>query len=148
MPTIRREFQIQINAQAKNVWRTMLDSKHYIDWTSAFCEGSYFEGNWEKNSRIRFLAPQGGGMFSRIAENREAEFVSIEHLGEISTSGEEDTESERVRSWAPAFENYHFIAKDGGTLLRIEIDVAPEWDDYMQSTWPKALERLKAICEA
>lgn len=148
MPGTRREFQIQINAPAIEVWQHMIDAKDYVDWTTPFCEGSYFEGSWEKGTTIRFLSPQGGGMYSRIVENRKGEFISIEHLGEISATGEIDTESERVRSWAPAFENYHFVAKDGGTLLRIEMDVSQEWDDYMQSTWPKALERLKAIAEA
>lgn len=148
MPKCRRHFQIQINAPAMDVWRHMLDAKDYREWTRAFCEGSRYEGSWQKGSTIRFLALEGGGMYSRIAENIEGEFVSIEHLGEISASGEIDTESERIRAWAPAFENYHFIANDGGTLLRIEMDVSAEWDDYMQSTWPKALEQLKAICEA
>ena len=148
MPTTRREFQIHIAASPREVWQHMLDPKDYTDWTTAFCEGSYFEGSWDQGSDIRFLSPQGGGMISRIAAHRPAEFLSIEHLGYISNDGVEDTQSEQIKSWAPAFENYHFIAQNGGTLLRIDQDVTEEYDEYMQTAWPKALERLKSICEA
>jgi ADP-ribosylglycohydrolase len=38
--------------------------------TCPFMEGSYFEESWNAGERIRFLAPDGTGMTSVIAENR------------------------------------------------------------------------------
>jgi len=59
----------------------------------------------------------------------------------------EDTQSPESKSWAPAFENYTFEERDGATDLKVDLDVAPEFEKYMNSAWPKALARLKAICE-
>jgi hypothetical protein len=86
-------------------------------------------------------------MVARIADSRPHEFISIEHRG-FFKDGVEDTTREAVRSWAPAYENYAFRDAGGSTDLTVELDVAPDWEDYMNKTWPKALERLKALCEA
>lgn len=86
-------------------------------------------------------------MTSVIAENRPHEFLSIRHLG-IIKDGVEDTESEEARSWAPAFENYTFSASGTSTELAVDMDVTPEFEEYMVETWPKALAKLKAISEA
>ncbi len=125
----------------------MLGPETYELWTAEFCEGSYFEGSWNKGDRIRFLAPDGSGMTSVIDENRSHEFISIKHLGYIK-NGVEDTESEEVRSWAPSFESYTFSDVGSSTEINVAVEVMPEFKDYMMKTWPKALARLKAICES
>ena len=144
--TKRAQYSELISAPASRVYERMIDLDSYKDWTSAFAEGSYFEGSWAEGQRIRFLAPNGDGMISEIAVNRPNEFISIRHLGMLA-KGVEDTESESVRAWAPAYENYTFVALPEGTRLVIDLDVAEAWEDYMNEAWPKALARLKAICE-
>ncbi len=144
------EFTIDIAAPRETVWNAMLAPDTYRDWTSAFMEGCYYEGSWEQGARIRFLAPDGSGgsgMISEIAENRRFEFLSIRHLGFVK-DGVEDTESPAVRSWAPSFENYTFEPLGSATRVRIDLDVTPDFEADMQAMWPKALARLKAICEA
>lgn len=139
-------FSIIIETPRAVVWETMLSPETYKVWTEAFAEGSYYEGMWEKGARIRFLIPDGSGMIAEIAELRLHEYVSIRHLGWIE-NGIEDTESEEVRHWAPAYENYTF--KDAGTSteLSIAVDILPEFEDYMNASWPRALASLKALCE-
>ena len=141
-----QHFDIHIQAPRERVWATMLQSPTYEQWTSAFCEGSRFEGSWNAGERIRFLGPNGQGMVSEIAEHRPAEFVSIRHLGMIDEGGE-DTTSEAVRAWAPCHENYHFIAEAGGTRVRVAADVFGNHEAYMAETWPRALALLKTLCE-
>src|SRR5688572_27532732 len=102
-------FSIAINAPKKKVWDTMLQDATYRVWTSAFNpKGSWYEGDWSQGSKIVFLGPgedgKLGGMVSRIAENRPHEYISVEHLGLIQ-DGKEDTTSEAVKRWVPAFEN-------------------------------------------
>lgn len=140
-------FTTLIHASRGAVWNAMLAPETYKMWTAEFCEGSYFEGSWAKGERIRFLSPDGCGMTSVIAENRPHEFLSIRHLG-IIKDGVEDTESEEARSWAPAYENYSFSASGTSTELAVDMDVTPEFEEYMAKTWPKALDKLKAISEA
>jgi len=141
-------FDIHILAPREQVWRQMLYSPGYEDWTSAFCAGSTYKGSWDKGAQIRFLDPTGaGGMVSEIAEHRPAQYVSIRHLGFIR-DGVEDTSSEAVRAWAPCYENYSFTDEAGGTRVRVALDLFGEYESYMKDTWPKALDRLKRLCES
>jgi uncharacterized protein YndB with AHSA1/START domain len=142
-----QHFDILIQAPRERVWATMLRSPTYEQWTSAFCEGSRFEGSWEQGEPIRFLDPAGNGMVSEIAEHRPAEFVSIRHLGFIE-NGQEDTTSDAVRAWAPCFENYTFTDEGGGTRLRVDLDAFGGYEDMMARLWPPALEKLKHLCES
>jgi hypothetical protein len=142
----RLKFPITIHAPRTTVWRKMLDPEPYRDWTSAFAEGSYYEGSWQKGAKIRFLSPGGEGMFSEIAENRLHEFVSIRHLG-LFKDGKEDTESPVARAWSAAYENYTFIEKDGSTEVVVDVDITAELEQMFNDIWPKALRRLKEICE-
>ncbi len=139
-------FSIVINAPVEQVWQRMFDDAGYRNWTSAFCEGSYFAGSWQQGETMRFLSPSGDGMVATIAELEPLQFVSIKHLGFI-VDGKDDFSSEQVTSWAPAFENYRFQTVPGGTEVLIEQDIAPEYEQYMADSWPKALQKLKSLCE-
>lgn len=145
-------FSIQINAPQQTVWEAMFDQEGYRVWTKPFNESSRYEGSWEQGSEIRFVGSNSdgkgeGGMFSRIKENRPYEFMSIEHLGVIN-DGVVDTTSEEVKKWLPAFENYTFTEKDGGTKVSVDIDVSEEYQDMFEGMWPKALQLLKESAEA
>lgn len=143
-------FEISINTSAEKVYNTLIDKKHYTEWTSAFNPTSYYKGSWEKGSKILFLGTDTdgnmGGMASRIKENIPNKFVSIEHLG-IIKDGEEITTGDEVESWAGAMENYSFTEKNGITLFSVDADSNQEFKAYFFETWPKALNKLKEICE-
>lgn len=144
-------FSVVVNAPKEKVWHAMLDDASYREWTSAFGDGGYYKGSWEKGSKILFVGPDPetgneGGMVSRIAENRLYEFISIEHLG-IVQNGVEDTTSEAARKWTPAYENYTFKDKDGATEVLVDTDMEDEHVEMFKEMWPDALERLKAIGE-
>lgn len=144
-------YTISINAKKEKVWETMFGKESYTQWTELFHQGSYFEGSWEKNTKIKFLTPEGEGMLSEIAENKKFEFVSIRHLGTINNDVE-DTESPEVKAWTPALENYTFFEKDGITAVKVELvtngGFGEEMDAYIENAWPKALNKLKQMCEA
>lgn len=148
MPEVKRlNYAIDIAAPAAQVSRLMTQPDTYERWTAAFCEGSRFEGSWDVGQRIRFLAPSGDGMLAEIAEHRPGEFISIRHLGSIH-NGVEDTDSEAVRAWAPAYENYRFLPSACGTTVQVEQDMLADYEAFMNEAWPKALAALKALCEA
>lgn len=94
-----------------------------------------------------FLSPSGDGMVSEIAENRKNEFISIRHVGFFS-NGTEDTTSEFIRSWMPAYENDTLLPVHGGTTMLVELDVTADFEDDMNQAWPKALTLLKTLCES
>jgi hypothetical protein len=148
MPSTKRiRFTATIKAPAGVVWHHVTDPDSYRRWTSAFAEGSCFEGSWEPGARIRFLSPSGDGMVAEIADSRTNEFISIRHLGFIA-NGVEDTTSEAIRAWAPAYENYTFLPATEGTTMVVDQDVAAEWEEHLSQAWPKALAILKELSES
>lgn len=138
-------FSTIINAPREKVWNTMLEKDTYQEWTTAFHEGSTYEGSWDEGSEITFIGPSEdgsmSGMYAVIAANRPYEFVSIKHLGEIKDG---------VKSpWSVSegYENYTFKDTDGGTEVFVELTVPTEWKDMFNEMWPKALVKLKEIAE-
>ena len=61
--------------------------------------------------------------------------------------GVEDTTSDRVKVWAGALENYTFIYKNGKTELVVDMDINEEFKEMFEGMWPKALQKLKSLCE-
>lgn len=143
-------FEIHINAKVEEVYRIMFDESLWKEWTAVFNPTSHFKGSWQKGSGILFLGTdhngQVGGMASRIKENIPNKFVSIEHLGMVRGDIEITSDFE-VDDWSGAMENYTFIEKDGQTLLSVELDAVEDFLSYFFETWPKALDKLKEICE-
>ena len=148
----KMHFSTTINAPKEKVWDTMLQSDTFREWTTVFNPKgtSWYEGDWNQGSKIRFLGAgedgKVGGMVSRIKENRPYEFVSIEHLGVVQ-DGRDDTTSDFAKQWAPAFENYTFIGRDGVTEVRVDIDVTEDHRQMFEETWPEALQKLKQLAE-
>lgn len=151
MPRI--QYSVTINASAHKVYTTMLGLTNKADynyWTAAFNPTSTYEGSWQQGSKIYFVGmdEQGKrrGMVSEIKENKEAEFVSIKHVGFVE--GEQEiTTGEEVEKWTGGLENYHFQEEHNQTLVTVDIDVIDEYLDYFNDTYPKALAKLKEIAE-
>ncbi len=145
-------FSITIDAPKDKVWDTMLQDATYRQWTDAFNPhgSSWYEGDWTTGSKILFLGGgengELGGMVSRIKEARPHDFVSIEHLGVVQ-DGHEDTTSELAKQFAPALENYTFIERNGATEVQVDMDTVEEHREMFETSWPKALQRLKEIAE-
>jgi len=147
------QFKISINVPVARVYDCMLgiNSKStYEQWTALFNPTSTYEGSWEKGSKILFVGVdekgEKGGMVSRIAENIPNEFVSIQHYG-LVIAGKEITEGPEVEKWANGLENYSFEESDGVIIVTVTLDTTEEFIDYMNESYPKALDKLKEICE-
>ena len=149
----RLQFQIEIKAPAKHVYRTMLgldDIKSYEGWTAPFNPTSTYKGTWEKGSKIYFIGTSDdgkqGGMVSEIAENIPNSFVSIRHYG-VLRDGKEITSGPEAEQWAGGMENYTFKQNENGTTVIVDTDASEEFLGYFDTTFPKALEKLKDLAE-
>jgi len=152
------QFKISINAPASKVYDLMLGiskKSTYEQWTFLFNPTSTYEGSWEKGNKILFIGVdekgEKGGMVSRIAENIPNRFVSIQHYG-LFKADKEITEGPEVEKWANGFENYTFEENNGpdgnrGTTVIVDLDTVDDFLDYMNQTYPKALDKLKELCE-
>ncbi|NBR16055.1 MAG: SRPBCC domain-containing protein, partial [Crocinitomicaceae bacterium] len=74
-------------------------------------------------------------------------FVSIHHYG-LLQAGIEITEGPEVEKWANGYENYTFEEYNGTTTVTVDLDLTEDFSDYMNETYPKALGKLKEICES
>lgn len=142
------EYNIQIDANKQKVWNTMLAPDTYKQWTNVSWPGSTYEGKWEKNEDLRFVsAEQGGGTLATLTEFRPHEYLLAEHVAILLADGSEDRTSEAAKGWVGTTESYTFQESNGKTNLKVEIKTAPEWADMFDEGWPKALDKLKEICE-
>lgn len=150
-------FEIEIDSNVENVWNKMLGGDSYKIWTLEFNPGGSWyekenEGDFVEGEKIRFLGPGEdgtmGGVLSAVKTVNKNQFISFEHYGFIM-NGVEDTESESVKSWVPSREDYAFEKLDDNkTLVKVETEMSVEWSSVMEAAWPKALLKLKEICEA
>ena len=147
------QFKIDIQAPAHIVCDTMLGiskKSTYEAWTALFNPTSTYEGSWTKGSKILFIGTdekgEKGGMVSEIADHIPNQFVSIRHYGLVKGNTEITTGPE-VEKWANGFENYSFEESNGSTKLIVDLDTNEDFVDYMNECYPKALEKLKELCE-
>ncbi len=144
-------FSTTIHAKPEKVWHTMLASTTYRKWAKPFGKDSFYEGDWNEGSEIKFLSldkkGKVDGVYSRIKESDKYVFLSIEHLG-IIKNDKVDTTSEEVKSWAPVYENYRLTDNDdGSTTLDVEMDIEKANRALYENIWPEALGLLKNLCE-
>jgi hypothetical protein len=149
----KTQFKVGINAPANKVYDAMLGiskKSTYEQWTAPFNPTSTYEGSWKKGSKMLFVGVdekgEKGGMVSEIVDNVPNRFVSIRHYGLLKGNAE-ITEGEEVEKWTNGFENYTFEGNNGTTAVTVDLDVTEDFLDYMNEIYPKALDKLKEICE-
>jgi hypothetical protein len=147
------QFKVNIHAPASSVYEKMLglqSKSTYEQWTSLFNATSTYEGSWNKGNKILFVGVdekgERGGIVSKIAENIPNRFVSVQHYGLVKAD-KDITEGPEVEKWANGFENYSFDENNGTTTVTVDLDTTEDFLDYMNQTYPKALGKLKEICE-
>lgn len=142
----KQEFKIAIDAPREKVWKVLWTEDSYRAWTAPFSEGSHAITDWKKGSKVLFLDGKGAGMVSTIDESIPNQFMSFKHLGVVK-NGIEDTDSEEVKGWAGAHENYTLKDLQGKTELVVDMDINDEFKDYFSATFPKALQKVKELAE-
>ena len=147
------QFKVSIHAPAAKAYDIMLGISNkltYEQWTSLFNPTSTYEGSWDKGSKILFIGVdekgEKGGIVSKIADSIPNQFVSIQHYGLVQ-GNKEITEGPDVEKWANGYENYSFEENNGNTTVTVDLDTTEDFLDYMNEKYPKALNRLKEICE-
>lgn len=143
-------FEIRIEADVEKVYSTMLDKKHFAEWTKVFNPTSYYEGSWKKGSKILFLCRNNegktDGMVGSIQENIPNKYVSIKYIGFVK-NGEEITSGPEIKGWADSSESYSFNFSDGVTTVCVDMETNKAYVNYFNETYPKALNILKELCE-
>ena len=141
------ESKIDIAATPQKVWDRMIQPDTYKVWVNAAWPGSYYEGKWQKGENVRFISPGQGGTLATIVEYRPYEYILAKHVAVLNPDGTEDRQSETARGWIGTTESYTFTERNGKTELKTEMNTNPEWGKMFTDSMPKALAKLKEICE-
>ena len=141
------EFKTEINASAENIWWCLWNDFSYRKWTSVFHEGSYAVSDWKQGSKIHFLGPDGGGMYSVIEEKTEFSQMTFKHIGEVKNF-EEQPLDEKSKEWNGAIEAYNLQENNGITLLTATLQTNNDFISFFENVFPKALEIVKAQAES
>ncbi|PWN67495.1 ATPase [Chryseobacterium oncorhynchi] len=134
-------YEIEINAEPEKVWSVLWGDITYRQWSTAFAEGSFYEGTLEENNIIKFFDPKHNGMYSRIEKIIPNEEIKFLHLGEIYDG------IEVPQNWGDATETYFLEENENGTLLRTEIHSPEEFKAFFEEKFPKAQMIIKHLSE-
>lgn len=136
-------FTIRINASADKVWEHLWERENYTQWTSVFCDGSYYKTDrFEEGQKIHLLTPNGDGMYSLLEKVVENELLVFKHLGEL-----QNFEEQPIQGWTNALESYALTAIGNVTELTVQVETAEEYVEHMKKTFPLALQEVKRISE-
>jgi hypothetical protein len=140
-------FKININASPDAVWQSLWQLENYKIWTNPFCTGSYYKtDSFTEGNKIHLLTPSGEGMYSIIDRIEENRFLAFKHLGDIKNF-EEIPMTTETESWSGAMETYTLNKTNSGTELIVNVDALEKYIDFMNKTFPLALNELKRISE-
>lgn len=142
----RLEFSIDIKAGKEAIWNALWSDSGYRDWCGVFFEGSnVVTDDWKEGSTVMFLSPDQSGIYSTIEKHIPNKIMQFKHCGMV-TKGEKQPVDEKAKEWAGAMETYTLTEGEDVNTLTVEIDVMDEHLDFMKTTFPKALEKLKDNC--
>jgi uncharacterized protein YndB with AHSA1/START domain len=140
------EFRTVIASSRQKAWETMLNPKTYKEWVGAAWPGSTYQGEWKEGEDIRFVGDDSSGTLAHLVEYRPYDYILAEHVA-VLKQGVEDRDSDEAKGWIGTMESYKFTEQNGQTELTVIIETNPEWASMFSDGWPKALAKLKEICE-
>jgi uncharacterized protein YndB with AHSA1/START domain len=144
---MRLALERSFNTTPEILWEMIVDPDHYRFWTSAFSIGSQFIGDWSVGSGIRFVMEDESGvesgMISEVVASEWPNHISIKHLG-LVMNGVEDYESEEVKLWTPAFENYTLVSNESGQCaFKMVQDIPDAYEAEFRDNWNKAFDLIE-----
>lgn len=142
----KREFKMVIDAPKETVWEVLWSNESYPKWTVAFAEGSHVETNWKEGSEIKFLGPNGIGIWSRIKVCRPSDTICFQHEGVIK-DGKKIVDSAEAKQWIGIRENYKLNAVADKTEVIVETDIPDGCFQSFVKAFPQALQEVKRMSE-
>jgi hypothetical protein len=139
-------FTIEILSNKKNIWDVLWGKESYTKWTKPFMEGCYYETeSFSKGNEIKFLAPNGDGMISKIADLQSQDYVAFEHLSMLEKGKESSFKTDGDAH--QYIESYQLIENEKSVTLIAKVDTLESWVEMMNNSFPKALQIVKKISE-
>jgi uncharacterized protein YndB with AHSA1/START domain len=137
-------YSIEINATKKRVWDTLWQDETFREWAGIIDPGTYMVGDLKQGNEVQYISSENGyGVTSLVEKLVAGEYLLLRH----STDTQESGKREREKEWTGGEESYSLAEKDGNTTLTVAFDVPLELEEELSTSYPKALERVKALAE-
>ncbi|MES2876069.1 MAG: hypothetical protein V4678_01225 [Patescibacteria group bacterium] len=138
------QFQVEIHAPKEKVWDTLWQDEPFRQWASIIDPGTYMVGELNEGNEVQFISSSGGyGVTSLVEKLTPGEFLLLRHSADTQDNGER----EREKEWTGGQESYLLTENDGITTLSVAFDVPSELEEEFKISYPKALNRVKALAE-
>lgn len=138
------QFSIEIHASKEQIWKILWEDTTFRQWADLIDAGMYLQGTLREGNEVRFLSSVNGyGVTSLVEACTPNDYVLFRHSADTKESGEQKREKE----WTGGTESYSLTEKDGMTTLTVKTDVPPEQEKAFNTSFPKALERIKSLAE-
>jgi hypothetical protein len=138
------QFSIKIHAPKEKVWDTLWQDETLREWAGVIDPGTYMEGDLKEGNEVQFISGNGYGVTSLVEKLTPGEFLLLRHRADTQESGKREREDQ----WTGGEERYSLAEENGITNLTVAFDVPLELEDEFNVSYPKALERVKALAEA
>ena len=143
------QYSIHIDKPQEFVFNQLIDKSTYNDWAKAFSPGSTYDGEFAQGHDIRFTDPGLGGTVAHLEVFEPHSRILAKHIAMIGKDGSQTTEGEMAEKWIGTVEEYTFVKEeDDTTTLNIEMQTDEAFQKMFDSSWPKALELFKALCDS
>ena len=136
------QFTIEINAPKEKVWEALWKDENYRKWCAVFHEGSHYESDLQKGSKVYFLGPNKDGMYGIVEDMVPFEKMYFLHYGEYK-----NVEEQEAIYGKDAIERYDLSENEGVTTIFVTMNAPGEYIGYFAETFPKALELVKKIAK-
>lgn len=138
------QFTIQINAPKEKVWDVLWRDETFREWASIIDPETYMVGELKEGSEVQFLSAENGyGVTSLVEKIIPNESLVLRHQADTQQTGTQ----ERDKQWTGGTESYSLTEENGVTTLTVEFGVPEELEEYFNTNYPKALERVKVLAE-
>lgn len=135
------KFSIIIEASPQKVWDALWNQDSYSQWTSAFQQGSRYEGSLDEGSIVRMFDAGNNGMYNLVLVNKLFREMKFRHLGWLHNGAEDP------QDWTDSTETYLLQTVNSTTELTVLVNALEEFVDFFISRMPEALKQIKILAE-
>ncbi|MCK6263695.1 SRPBCC domain-containing protein [Vibrio sp. ZSDE26] len=140
-------YGIEINADAKTVWKILTESDNYQRWAKAFSPQSQFEGNWNEGEDMLFFDPSLGGTRACIDKIVKNQSIEYHHVGIFFPEHLQDIDSDVADKWIGSSEEFYISELESSVVLQVTVKTHPDFVSMFNNGWEKALPMFKELCE-
>ena len=142
-------YTIDINKPVETVFAYLTNKSVYPKWAKAWGDGMTYVGEWEEGTYMSFFDNNQGGtkvLFEVLEPNT---YIKAKHIAMVNINNEEiPLTDDMMKKWIGSLEEYKFKKTSANsTSLEIKMTVDEVFKPMFDSSWPKALQYFKEVCE-